>query len=1311
MGGVLNRAVAAGDVAKAKAALDRGASANGTKKDKKRPIHLAVEKGSLPIIDLLCARGANLDVGDPSNSGRTPLHIAVRKGSLNIVKLLLENRASPDVTDNKGDTPLHSAIRKSKINHIGLLLIYGANVHIRDALNDLPLHIAVKKNNRVIVQMLLNAGASVHVVDASGDMLMHVAARTASSRILEMLREKGCNMNNPSNGSSPLHLAAESGNLEAVQWLLHNGAKLEDLDAKRRTPIGRAIMAKQKHVVQWLDYHAGLRARGTKPLANKKMPSGMEVTAKKKRVTQNVNEQKGSEEIGCVNESLASGDFNSLVELTEKKVDVDTLIFERNDQGMRAVHYTAQTRHIEMLKRLKDKNFDLKALTRKGFTALHCAVLTGQLDAVQWLVSEAGLDVASPSKGGETALDLARTLKRTEMENFLRKACVGKALASGDFESLMELLKEGVEVDSLIYESNDQGMHAVHYAAQRGDIQMMKELKQRNFDLKALTHKGFTALHCAVVNGHLDAAQWLVSEAGLDVASISKEGDTALDLAKMLNKTEIVNYLRKACVEKALASGDFENMIGLLKEGVEVDSLIYKNNDQGMRAVHYAAQRGDMDMLKELKEKNFDLKALTHDDSTALHRAVLTNHLDAVQWLVSEAGLDVASLSSSGETALDLAKALNRTEIADYLNGVSFINNDTYPKAILGLTSDKSRGSRRENWLACYPSKKEQSRRIDRRFQPHGWYFTGDAKACVGKALASGDFESLIELMKEGVEVDSLIFESNDQGMCTVHYAAQRGDTEMLKELKQRNFDLKALTHKGFTALHCAVVNGHLDAAQWLVSEAGLDIASVNKEGETALDLAKMLNKTEIANYLRKACVGKALASGDFESLMELLKEGVEVDSLIYESNDQGMRAVHYAGQRGDIQMLKELKEMNFDLKALTHKGFTALHCAVVNGHLDAAQWLVSEAGLDVASISKEGDTALDLAKMLNKTEIANYLRKACVGKALASGDFESLTELLKEGVEVDSLIYKNNDQGMRAVHYAAQRGDMDMLKELKEKNFDLKALTHDDSTALHRAVLTNHLDAVQWLVSEAGLDVTSVSKEGETALDLAISLNRTEIANYLNGLGKREERAGCQEVGCQFIHARRIREGGSLEDLNPMKQAKQAAQAGDIKKIRRYLQRGFGVNSTFQENNDKGCRLLHFAAEKGHTDLVSFLIENRASVNAASGKGMTPLHLASWGGHTEVIKALLSKGASGNAKTTAGMTAIHLASMGGHVASLEELASSCWPRFLQPRRKSALIWRPSTETWTPSAGWFCGDSTCLCEIIRAGLVFGMHEG
>lgn len=74
---------------------------------------------------------------------------------------------------------------------------------------------------------------------------------------------------------------------------------------------------------------------------------------------------------------------------------------------------------MEMLRALKQRKVDLKSVTRKGFTALHCAVLNGQLDAVRWLVAEAGLDAACHSKGGETALDLAKTLKKTEISNYL----------------------------------------------------------------------------------------------------------------------------------------------------------------------------------------------------------------------------------------------------------------------------------------------------------------------------------------------------------------------------------------------------------------------------------------------------------------------------------------------------------------------------------------------------------------------------------------------------------------------------------------------------------------------------------------------------------------------------------------------------------------------------------------------------------------------------------------------------------------------------------------------------------------------------
>lgn len=92
-------------------------------------------------------------------------------------------------------------------------------------------------------------------IDRTGDWLLHVAARIASTRILQVLKEKGCDVNKRNaDGSSALHLAAESGNLEAVRWFTQNGAKLDGLEARKKSPDDRAVGAKQTHVVSGCDH-------------------------------------------------------------------------------------------------------------------------------------------------------------------------------------------------------------------------------------------------------------------------------------------------------------------------------------------------------------------------------------------------------------------------------------------------------------------------------------------------------------------------------------------------------------------------------------------------------------------------------------------------------------------------------------------------------------------------------------------------------------------------------------------------------------------------------------------------------------------------------------------------------------------------------------------------------------------------------------------------------------------------------------------------------------------------------------------------
>lgn len=71
----------------------------------------------------------------------------------------------------------------------------------------------------------------------------------------------------------------------------------------------------------------------------------------------------------------------------------------------------------------------------------------------------------------------------------------------------------------------------------------------------------------------------------------------------------------------------------------------------------------------------------------------------------------------------------------------------------------------------------------------------------------------------------------------------------------------------------------------------------------------------------------------------------------------------------------------------------------------------------------------------------------------------------------------------------------------------------------------------------------------------------------------------------------------------------------------------------------------IHFAAQKGHLDVVKILLASGVSVKSCNRKGMTALHYAAQGSNTEFVNYLLKKGGNKNNKNKAGKTAVDLAS------------------------------------------------------------------
>ena len=189
-------------------------------------------------------RGSDIDVNAREQSGATALFRAIRhhESSDILVRALLScRRVRVDVHDNRGWTPLHTAIGYCDSDAVVQSLLRHAktDVNAGDSANWTAVHYAAEDEDKVSFLWLLlqKEGVDVNARNSNGDTPLHVAMGHGNEAVVRLLLGKegvDVNARNGEEGSAPLHMAIEHGYDSIVEWILARS----DVDVTQGDDLG-----------------------------------------------------------------------------------------------------------------------------------------------------------------------------------------------------------------------------------------------------------------------------------------------------------------------------------------------------------------------------------------------------------------------------------------------------------------------------------------------------------------------------------------------------------------------------------------------------------------------------------------------------------------------------------------------------------------------------------------------------------------------------------------------------------------------------------------------------------------------------------------------------------------------------------------------------------------------------------------------------------------------------------------------------------------------------------------------------------------
>ena len=350
----------------------------------------------------------------------------------------------------------------------------------------------------------------------------------------------------------------------------------------------------------------------------------------------------------------------------------------KDQDGRTLLHVVCQGGHQEFAEQLIKRGAEINLPDKEGRAAIHYAAMSGNEKLVESLLL-LGSDPNKLTKKKETPLHFAAKYSgKEEVKILVEHGASIKAIKWTLVENLMEQRRHQ---DKLYYDSDEEHIAALKRALglktpeslqDRGDEDEDDEEEEEEDD-------GGERYADAVADSESsDAGKGDDKQKILDIDNIpfdllprdvndaaNDEGMTALHFAALKGDAEVVKYLfelgadinaqdtvlSRSVIHFAAENGNLETIVFLADKGVD----LLDKDSFGATPLHYAAKNNRLDVVKYLVNKKIDYTAKDNRGWTAMHYAACGGAIDVVKYLLTK-GLNINELNDSGRTPLFFAR-------------------------------------------------------------------------------------------------------------------------------------------------------------------------------------------------------------------------------------------------------------------------------------------------------------------------------------------------------------------------------------------------------------------------------------------------------------------------------------------------------------------------------------------------------------------------------------------------------------------------------------------------------------------------------